>query len=49
MTVTNNSKLFPKKIRFTICQRMQNITLTSTSVSKKIFSEGRSETSGAKN
>ena len=27
MTVTNNSKLFPKKVRFTICQRMQNISL----------------------
>ena len=27
LTVTNNSKLFPKKVRFTICQRMQNISL----------------------
>ena len=27
LTVTNNAKLFPKKVRFTICQRMQNISL----------------------
>lgn len=27
LTVTNNTKLFPKKVRFTICQRMQNISL----------------------
>ena len=27
MTVTNNSKLFPKKVPSTICQRMQNISL----------------------
>lgn len=27
LTVTNNSKLFPKKVRFTLCQRMQNTAL----------------------
>lgn len=26
-TVTNNPKLFPKKVRFTLCQRMQNLSL----------------------
>lgn len=24
LTLTNNTQLFPKKVRFTICQRMQN-------------------------
>lgn len=27
LQLTNNSELFPKKVRFTLCQRMQNITL----------------------
>lgn len=27
LRLTNNSELFPKKVRFTLCQRMQNITL----------------------
>ena len=27
LKLTNNANLFPKKVRFTLCQRMQNITL----------------------
>ncbi|MDR2513922.1 MAG: four helix bundle protein [Christensenellaceae bacterium] len=27
LRLTNNSELFPKKVHFTLCQRMQNITL----------------------
>lgn len=27
LTLTNNPKLFPKKVRFTLCQRMQNVVL----------------------
>lgn len=27
MTLTNNPKLFPKKVRFTLCQRMQDVVL----------------------
>lgn len=27
LRLTNNSELFPKKVRFTLCQKMQNITL----------------------
>ena len=25
LQLTNNTKLFPKKVRFTLCQRMQNL------------------------
>lgn len=27
LQLTNNTKLFPKKVRFTLCQRMQNISI----------------------
>lgn len=27
LTLTNNTSLFPKKVRFTVCQRMQNVAL----------------------
>lgn len=27
LRLTNNTKLFPKKVRFTLCQRMQDITI----------------------
>lgn len=27
LTLTNNANLFPKKVRFTLCQRMQNLSI----------------------
>lgn len=27
LQLTNNTKLFPKKVRFTLCQRMQNLSI----------------------
>ncbi|WP_306569002.1 four helix bundle protein [Faecalispora jeddahensis] len=27
LTLTNNCNLFPKKVRFTLCQRMQDVTM----------------------
>lgn len=27
LQLTNNTKLFPKNVRFTLCQRMQNLSI----------------------